>query len=163
MVWVQRHEPERREGGLDVAAAGGCCCCCCCCLHSLGGFIGAVTSTAKPVAAEYRAAPHAGLAPGTLEPRYNVYKEYWVSVLVLSGLVVAVLWPSANFVEGLFVLALTFPGVQLLASFATVILVTLSERPGRSHRYAHSKRLALRGFVGGFIGLAFMVFVGILL
>ena len=163
MVWVQRHEPERREGGLDVAAAGGCCCCCCCCLHSLGGFIGAVTSTAKPVAADERAA-HAGLVPGTLEPRYNVYKEYWVSLLILSGMCISVLWPSANFAEeGLFVLALAFPGVQLLASFVAFILVALSKRPGKPHRYAHLGKLALRGFVGAFIGFFFMALIVTLL
>ncbi len=162
MVWVQRHEPERREGGLDVAAAGGCCCCCCC-LHSLGGFIGAVTSAAKPVAAEEQAAAHAGLVPGTLEPRYNVYKEYWVSLLILCGLCISVLWPSANFAEGLFVLALAFPGVQLLASLVAVILVARSKRPGKSQRYAHLRKLALRGFGGAFIGFLLMLLIGTLL
>src|SRR4051794_12873011 len=42
--------PPERHGGKPVTlAVGGCCCCCCCCLHTIGGIIGGITGSVRPI------------------------------------------------------------------------------------------------------------------
>src|SRR5690349_21292142 len=43
------HPPERGQRAGPVVLPCGCCCCCCCCLHTLGGLIGGLVGSVKPI------------------------------------------------------------------------------------------------------------------
>jgi hypothetical protein len=156
-IEIERIRPERGPRGAAAAPAGQCCCCCCC-LHSLGGLIGALTATAKPVPAEQ--VPTATTDKPQLAPKHSATGLYWTIVLIVSGLFV-----SYNFAverhpddgESLLIIALALPVIQLFASFLVVIVIGFSTRPGRDIRIAHLGRITLRAFLGALIGVVIML------
>src|SRR5687768_6503343 len=158
-VTFERLPPERRVVAPTAASAGSCCCCCCCCLHTVGSLVGALTG--KPPKPETEV-PVAAIAGAKLEPKYNIYKEYWVAVLLLSlvGLPILMAVSGEDLTEAwewALVYALVLPGIQLAASIVVGIRNTFSNRPGKQERLTHLGSITVRAFLGTLIGILVMV------
>lgn len=162
-VTFERLPPERRITAPSAAAAGGCCCCCCCCLHTVGSVIGAL-SAKMPQVPEHPV-PTAVVGTAAVEPNYTVTKEYWATVLVLAlvgfPLLIFGMYGTDVF-DGevgawTIVYALVFPGIQLAASLVVALRNAYSSRPGKDERMKHLGSITLRSFVGGLIGIVFML------
>lgn len=156
-VSIERHPAERGSRGSAVAPAGQCCCCCCCCLHSLGGVIGAVSAFPRKPPTEI---PQATI-DGASRPRSDsALKHYWITLLLLCAFVVA--WNLGierhpDTMEGVFIIALVLPAIQLAASVVAALVIGFSKRPGRDQRLRHLGRITLRGLIGAVIGTLMML------
>lgn len=163
-ITVEKLPAERGAGAAPIAAAGGCCCCCCCCLHTVGSIIGAVTAhPPKQPVDDMLAPPTAVVGTTTAEPKYTVWREYWISTLLLCTVAFPLLFlrdvdaKDLTVPAMLLAFAMILPAVQLGASVVTFVITTTSKRPGKSERLQHLSRITLRAFVGALIGLAMML------
>jgi hypothetical protein len=162
-ITVERLPAERGTSMAPVAAAGGCCCCCCCCLHTIGSLAGA--ATAKPIdpITKWQEPPTAVIGTDKVEPKYDVWREYWISTLILCTVVFPLLFlrdvdpEELTWGPMLLVFAMIFPAVQLAGSLVTFVITYSSKRPGREERLKHLGRITLRAFVGTVIGLFVMI------
>lgn len=162
-ITVERLPAERGASMAPVAAAGGCCCCCCCCLHTVGSLVGA--ATAKPVdpIGKLQDPPTAVIGTDKVEPKYDVWREYWISTLILCTVVFPLLFlrdvDADELTAGpmLLLFSVIFPAVQLAGSGVTFAITMSSKRPGRDERLRHLGRITLRAFVGTLIGLGVML------
>lgn len=162
-ITVEKLPAERGASLAPVAAAGGCCCCCCCCLHTVGSLIGA--ATAKPIdpTEKLQEPPTAVIGTDKVEPKYTVWREYWISTLILCTVVFPLLFlrdvEPDDLTPGTLLLAFSMilPAVQLVASIVTFAITYSSKRPGREERLRHLGRITLRAFVGTLIGLGVML------
>src|SRR5207249_4307610 len=49
-IRITTHPPERPSGVVPITlACGGCTCTCCCCLHTVGGVIGGIAGSLRPI------------------------------------------------------------------------------------------------------------------
>jgi hypothetical protein len=158
-ITISRMPAEREPTGAIAAPAGACCCCCCCCLHSVGSLVGALTAKAPPVPTDLP--PTAVVGTPKAEPKYNVSREYWLTMLVMCCAIAPAfflaMWGLEMDGEMVLAYALFFPAIQLAASLAVFFLVALSKRPGRDERMRHLGSITLRTFVGGLIGFVVML------
>jgi len=134
-VAVRSHPPERRRRPSTVAAC--CCCCCCCCLHSLGGLVGpAFVSRSK-----------------TLEEQKGAAAYWWCLLALVAITLLGCLTQGDRGAMGMLIVLLLLPGYQLAAALIAAVVGRFLWGPDAMRRVG---RLALRGFVGGLIGLGIM-------
>ncbi len=168
-VTFERLPPERRIAAPSAASAGSCCCCCCCCLHTVGSLIGALS--AKVPQPPVETVPTAVVGTDNAAPNYRIAKEYWVTVLILTTVVLPVVLvvladADVNDDFGVWALlaAMVFPGVQLAASVVVALRNHFfSKRPGEKERMNHLAIITGRAFLGAMIGVLVMVFFGVFL
>ena len=166
---VTRHPPEHgRAGAPAVLPAGCCCCCCCCCLHTLGGLGGAVVGSSQHIDTRPY---HSREAESPFPYRLDVFEEdlplippvllYWalVALMVAATTVGTFLYSGAgnagHLVWGLFLAVMVLPGLQLVASLLSVIIVALFY-PERSYSLRRLGKISLWSFVGSAIGMLLM-------
>lgn len=161
---IEKLPAERGTSSAPIAAAGGCCCCCCCCLHTIGSVIGA--ATAKPPVDEISKVnepPTAVVGTAKVQPKYTVWKEYWISTLILCTVGFPLVFlrgvddDDLNPATMLLVFSMIFPAVQLAGSLVTLVITSASQRPGKEERLRHLGKITLRAFLGTLIGLAIML------
>ncbi len=104
--------------------------------------------------------PQATIDGASRPPRYSATRAYWITLLLLCAFVVA--WNLGierhpDTMEGVFVIALVLPAIQLAASVITLIAVMASKRPGRDQRVRHLGKITLRAFLGAVIGIVVML------
>jgi hypothetical protein len=151
-ITVQVLPPERRRRSQVIAACG--CCCCCCCLHTLGGLIGAAagswvtrlrTDDPQPTGEEARDR-HASVKASTI---------YWWAFGLLSLPVVA-LYESRAMLDGLLVLLIGAPVVQIGASLVSLLIVGVAFKEGKGAALRKVGRITWRSLLGTLIGLGIM-------
>jgi hypothetical protein len=173
-IEVTAHPPERRRPAGSVVLPCGCCCCCCCCLHSLGGLIGGIAGTVKPVAPQ----------PRPVDPDFpfpfrrdefdaegqllSAGMLYWLLVCFGTGLVSVWAFVSEgarrpdDLFMGLLVALMFLPLVQLGASAVAAAAVALFYAD-RATALIRIGKITLWSFVGTLIGIGIMgAFCGVL-
>jgi hypothetical protein len=165
-VTVTAHPPERaRQGGSVVLPCG--CCCCCCCLHTIGGLVGGLVGSLRPV--EKR--PRRVEDPDFPFPyRRDEFEEegtfpagilYWLLVSFLMGVVAVFYYVSEGATRpeelftGLLVALMVLPGLQLGASALAAIGVGFfyaDKRPA----FERVGKITLWSFVGTLAGIGLM-------
>jgi hypothetical protein len=153
-VTIERLPPERMATMPVAAAAGGCCSCCCCCFHTVGALIGA--AAARPPIGPTGGPPIATISGGPTEPKYSVNREYWMSFLVGSIILMMILAVELDGNDKLIgmsiVYAILAPAVQLAASISALAITLASKRPGQSERLRHLGKITLFSVIGTLIG-----------
>lgn len=163
------HPPERGLPGKSVTlAVGGCCCCCCCCLHTIGGIIGGVTGSLRPIDHQ----PREILDPDFPFPFRRDEEEiidtglppnllYWLLVGFLIGLTAVISYVAEGTYNpnslgvGLFVAVMILPALQLGASLLAAIAIGLFY-PDRGEALARIGKITWWSFAGSMIGLVAM-------
>jgi hypothetical protein len=163
---VTAHPPERlRPAGSVVLPCG--CCCCCCCLHTLGGVIGAIAGSIKPIDPRPRPVDSDFPFPfrrDEFEGDGQVLSAgvlYWLLVCFGAGLVTV--WPyvstgarrSDSLSDGLFLTVMVLPAVQLAASAVAMAIVFLFYTDRRTAALRIGK-ITLWSFVGTIVGIGIM-------
>jgi hypothetical protein len=170
-IELTAHPAERRRAAGPVVLPCGCCCCCCCCLHTLGGLIGGIAGTVKPIAPpadpDYPF-PFRGEELDEGGQLLSASALYWLLVALGTGLgaVWYFLHEGSRRADDLFVGVLGalffLPLIQLAAS-AIAIVVVLLFYPQRDTAARRIGKITLWSFVGTLIGIAIMGgFCGIL-
>jgi hypothetical protein len=167
-IRVQVHPPERSRQGTATTLPCACCSCCCCCLHTVGGLVGGVVGSLRPLRSTPRPVDPDFPFPFRRDeldeesPILPVTLLYW---MLTSTLLVAVaIWfyfdqggnNPQNLVLGLLVGLMVFPLLQLGASLLTTLGVAIfyGDKLNSLRRVGH---ITLWSFVGALIG---MVFIG---
>jgi hypothetical protein len=154
-ITIERLPPERSSTMPVAAAAGGCCSSCCCCFHTVGSLIGAALARAPKVTPSDT--PVAVIAGAPTEPKYSATKEYWLSFLIGSVILMMILGvylDGNDRAAGMAIFyAILIPAVQLGASIIALVMILVSKRPGQGERLGHLGRITLYAFVGALIGL----------
>jgi hypothetical protein len=158
-IIIERQLPERGDRGVAAAPAGQCCCCCCCCLHTVGSVAGALSARPVPVAPEQ--IPTSAIDGPTQLPKYSATGLYWAMSAILSGLTIGYFYglerDHVRTGEIAVMMAVLFPGVQLVASVIAVIAIASSKRPGKHLRLRHLGKITLRAFLGAVVGTLIML------
>ncbi len=166
---VTRHPPEHAaHTPPDILPAACCCCCCCCCLHTLGGIGGAVLGSTMRI----DTSPGRVYDPNSPFPyRRDVFEEdqplippvllYWLMVaLTVAGTCVATYGYDGfrnpeMLLAGLFIAVMVLPGLQLVASLLTLVVVALFY-PERSYSLRRVGKITLWSFAGTSLGMLIM-------
>jgi hypothetical protein len=175
---VTIHPPERGRAAAPVVLPCACCTCCCCCLHSVGSLAGAIVGTVVSV-------PHVPSRPADPnfpfpfrrdeadeeEPLIPAGLLYWlvVSFLLGVGAVWAFLAGGARdpwaLVAGLVYGFMLLPGVQLVASVVSMLLVAVfyGNRGKAFLRLSQITGWSLAGAVIGVVlmGVGFVILVSL--
>lgn len=153
-ITIERLAPERTATMPVAAAAGGCCSCCCCCFHTVGSLIGA--AAARPPVGPGLQPPVATIGGAPTEPKYSVNREYWMSFLVGSiilMMILAIELDGDDKLIGMFIVyAILAPAVQLAASISALVITVTSKRPGQSERLRHLGKITLFSVIGALLG-----------
>jgi len=169
--------PERgRARSLAPAQAGAsCCCCCCCCLHSVGAVIGAAVAPA--FGQQRRRGPRdqeeadygdfAGPVTGDSSGRMSAVGLFWLSNLILAGLVVVGCGAYAavdgagnnagsNFPLGMlaggFGIVMLLPVHLLIAALVTLVILAVQNRPDKTYQFGRLGRITLGLVIGTLAG-----------
>jgi hypothetical protein len=165
---VTRHPLEHGDRPAPDVLPAGCCCCCCCCLHTLGGLGGAIFGSSAHIDTR----PARSLDPDCPFPyRRDVFEEdlplipptllYWsmVTLSVMATCILTYLWTGVNspgaLFAGLFFAVMFLPGLQLVASLLSVLIVALFY-PERSYSLRRVGKITLWSFAGAILGMLLM-------
>jgi hypothetical protein len=165
---VTRHPPEHGRPTAPDVLPGACCCCCCCCLHTLGGIGGAIIGSSLPVDTN----PARVSDPSSPFPyRRDVFEEdqplippallYWLLVALSVTATCLITYGYNGFqdpqmlVAGLFIAVMILPGLQLVASLLSLLIVGLFY-PERSYSLRRLGKINLWSYGGMLLGTLVM-------
>jgi hypothetical protein len=167
-VIITKHEPERRRKSVTTLHCG-CTCCCCCCLHTIGSIVAAAVApgigsgSSMPLIHYYD--DETGIqVPSIKKPGMSSVTVFWwlTSFLVFVCFVFGILQENgteAALVTGIIV-ALVFPGIQLVSAFITLIVYATWPRYDRAYQLGQLGKICGGVVIGSIVGILAMVAIG---
>jgi hypothetical protein len=162
---IQCHPPERRRRA-DIRMCHGSCCCCCC-LHTVGGIIGAAVAPSVgahdpiPLTHYYDEVDDIAV-PNIAKTGVSAVRLFWLLSLAAAivGALIGAVAGGENLVVGLVILALVFPGVQLVCALIALFWLGTSARSDRSFQLKQGGKILLGLVLGTMAGILVMVAIG---